>query len=656
MNDIVLNSSIKGRNYVGGITGYYDESETQIKYNRVENTEILGSENFIGGIVGYTAANINFNYSVNCTVTGQKSVGGLIGRIEKGEVYNNYTNNTVIAEENVGGIIGYLDNSKMTDQIYIIKVFYNYIANSTINADTNIGGLIGNLYKELYSVEDYYSNYAQVDLVSNNIATTSLGIGGMQNQNQYLKDTYYYKYSSINGENPTAQNEVFIPQNSYLGEEELKQQSTYTSKLKWSTGNWNFNVLSNGKYPIINSNNLTDQKGIDLPKDAEHIIGSSGINMMSLEDFNELSNSTESNNEENTETPEQSFEYEGKEIQTYSTYSVVKSEDGSSVRRNAKLYVKNNTLYAVPTVLAMSKDSRTNSESNSNNSNNNKVIPVANNLILDSYNGKEYETILGSDGKMYDLKESITYPENFINKDIESIGNNLNSDTKEIEVTYKNGDKVKFNYQTGEVITASENTSKQKGLFEYIKEKVGSIGDNVGIENEELRNKYEESKELQSKLEETPVEEAMEEQSREIDNNNGKNIENNNSGANAENSNSETNIDSQGNTNSNLGNTASVATTETNSANNSNTEKRYISMYNEETGNYEIYDERELLDTTKEEVVSENEKIEANNLNKYYASEGNTKNRSMGILWIVLSIIGIGIILFVLKKNLKKKN
>ena len=32
------------------------------------------------------------------------------------------------------------------------------------------------------------------------------------------------------------------------------------------------------------------------------------------------------------------------------------------------------------------------------------------------------------------------------------------------------------------------------------------------------------------------------------------------------------------------------------------------SMYNEETGQYEIYNEEELLDTTKEEVVSENEK------------------------------------------------
>ena len=59
-----------------------------------------------------------------------------------------------------------------------------------------------------------------------------------------------------------------------------------------------------------------------------------------------------------------------------------------------------------------------------------------------------------------------------------------------------------------------------------------------------------------------------------------------------------------------------------------------------------------MLDTTKEEVVSENEKIEANNLNKYYASEGETKNTKMGIVWVVISIIGVGIILFVLGKKI----
>ena len=79
-------------------------------------------------------------------------------------------------------------------------------------------------------------------------------------------------------------------------------------------------------------------------------------------------------------------------------------------------------------------------------------------------------------------------------------------------------------------------------------------------------------------------------------------------------------------------------------------------MYNQEKGEYEIYDEKELLDTSQEEVVSENEKIEANNLKEYYASEGETKNTKMGIVWIVISIIGVGIILFALRKNLKKKN
>ena len=69
----------------------------------------------------------------------------------------------------------------------------------------------------------------------------------MQNQNQYLQDAYYYKYSTINGVNPTSQNEVFIQQEDYLTEDELKEQTTYTSKLKWTSGNWNFTVLQNNK-------------------------------------------------------------------------------------------------------------------------------------------------------------------------------------------------------------------------------------------------------------------------------------------------------------------------------------------------------------------------------------------------------------------------
>ena len=35
--------------------------------------------------------------------------------------------------------------------------------------------------------------------------------------------------------------------------------------------------------------------------------------------------------------------------------------------------------------------------------------------------------VLGEDGRLYDLKETIKYPENFVNEGIESIGNNLDS-------------------------------------------------------------------------------------------------------------------------------------------------------------------------------------------------------------------------------------
>ena len=270
--------------------------------------------------------------------------------------------------------------------------------------------------------------------------------------------------------------------------------------------------------------------------------------------------------------------------------------------------MKDNNLYAIPVVINVGQER--NSE---------EIVSVANNLIIDSFNGKEYETVLGSDGKLYDLKEPIAYPENFVNSDIESIGNNLNSDFHEVEVSYKNGNKIKFNYQTGEIISSSEADDAEKiGLFNYLKEKISEIGNSNSEVSQEIKTKYEASKELQTKLEETSVEEAIEKQNT-----------------------SELEEGIEG-----------VTITENNVTNNSLTENKYISVYDEEIDDYLIYNEEELLDTTKQEVVSENEKIEANNLNEYYASEGETKNTKMGIVWIVISIIGVGITLFVLGKKI----
>ena len=592
----ICDSTIEGKgtnsNNVGGVFG---TQEFAGGATGAINTLVKSLGSNVGGVIGYVAtqASTNTVLAIDCTVEGYSAVGGAYGRIDGGTHNREYNNSKVSASSHTaGGIVGYLDNENMTAVSNNSSIYDSYFADGKISAPRNVGGLIGDIAEKLYMPEEfYYSNYVQADIESEDSSSISLGIGGRPDQNQYLKNTYYYKYSSINGENPTANNEPFISTENYLIEEELKEEATYTLKLKWENG-WNFSNLIKNKYPILYVS-IIQQSGIDIPKDSEHIIES-------------VKNSIETQNIEPQEEPEQIFEYNKKTIQTYSTYSVITSSDGSQVTRNAKLYVKDNTLYAIPSVVSTNEES--------------EIIPVANNLIVDSYNGKEYETVLGSDGKLYDLKEPITYPESFVNSDIESIGNNLSSDVKEVEIIYKNGDKIKFNYQTGEVISSSKAEDTEKtGLFDYLKEKISEIGNSNSEVSQEITTKYEESKELQTKLEETSVEEAIEKQ----------NIANSEQG---------------------------VTTTENNVTNNSLTENKYISMYNEETGQYEIYNEEELLDTTKEEVVSENEKIEANNLSKYYASEGETKNTKMGIVWIVISIIGVGIILFVLRKNLKKKN
>ena len=594
VNNAYVNDSkiISTGDYVGGINGRNDRELADVY---VENSEITGRNN-VGGIAGINNLNITRVYVYNCKIVGTNNIGGIIGNIIRGSISFTYNNAIIVGTSNIGGIIGYFPNTGVTSTNNNTNISYNYVSTS-ISGSNNIGGLFGKIDVELYNTDSYFKgNYFEIYITTEDESTSSPGVGSRKIENSNLLNTYIYKYGTINGKNIDI-NSNYFTEDKYLVEEDLKNTTTYTSKLLWSTRYWNFDSLQNNKYPLLsNTSYLLNQTGIDLPKDEEHIIGNEA-------DTNSLEN------EMLTEEVEQTFEYDNKEIMTYSTYSVITAMDGTQVTRNAKLYVKDNTLYAIPSVVSTNEES--------------EIVPVADNLILDRYNGKEYETVLGSDGKIYDLKEPIEYPENFLNSDIESIGNNLNSDEKEVEVTYKNGDKIKFNYQTGEIISSSEANSEKTGLFDYLKEKIAEIGDTSANEvSQDIITKYEESKELQTKLEETSVEEAIEKQ----------NI------ANAE---------------QEIG---GITTTENNVTNNSLTENKYISMYNEETGQYEIYNEEELLDTTKEEVVSENEKIEANNLSEYYASEGETKNTKMGIVWIVISIIGVGIILFVLRKNLKKKN
>ena len=645
---IVRNSNIKGKDYVGGIEGFiYGYGGGKRK---IFNSHIIGTEDYIGGIAGYSGGSargymevvnctiegvgansdyvggfdgigsgsiqrsfikdskieatgnyvggfngesgniegneVYFNYAKNVEVIGYSKVGGMFGNLVRSmKISENYINATVSAIANeAGGLLGYLDNSNMTAVSNTTRIYSNYFVGN-VSGTTNIGGIIGDIAEDLYMPERfYYSNYIEAYLDSDDTNTVSLGIGGRQNQNQYVKDTYYYKYSSINGENPNEQNEIFISSDKYLVEEELKEQTTYTSKLKWTSGNWNFTVLQNNKYPTINSSSLSNQEGIDIPKDSEHNI--SGQTNSALNNGIQVTRINE-DNQVTSQNPEQTFEYAGKQITTYSDYSIIQDTEGNSVKRDAKLYLKEGNLYAISPNIDM----------------------VDRNFIIDNYNGKEYETVLGTDGKLYDLKEKLTYPENFKNEDIKSIGNNLDTEEKEVEVTYNNGDKIKFDYQTGEIISEEKLDENKTGLIEFIQDKLTTKEDAITT-NEEG---YEDTKELIQKLEEVPVEKAEE-------------IQNNNE--------QQENQSESQNTNS----------------------TNYITTYNTTSDRYEIYNEEELLNTTKQTVETENEKIEKNNLSSFYSAQISKAPEETGKTAIYIIILAVIIVLAILIRYNKNKN
>ena len=599
---VCKNSTIEGTtsnsNNIGGVMG---QCTWDNGYDYGINNIVISKGSNVGGLYGLynisSSGGATSTYVKGGSVEGYSNVGGVIGYIAKGNVAKTYTDTNVTGINDVGGIVGYVLNQSV--EANSTGINNCYVANSTIKAQNNVGGLVGSFSNSVgEGIQYFYNNYVHADIISDNKETASLGFGKQKNEIVGAKNIYVYKYSTVNGERVSTENDKYIVPANYLAEVDLKQESTYKTKIGWEA-NYIYTTLKEGKYPIISG--VSNQEGIILPTDPLE-------NMLNEDDIQNVEeNITSGANNEDVykEKLQYTFNYKGKIIKTYETYSEIIAEDNSkTVRNDMRLYVKDGNLYALPVTMDIDG---------------NKIKLVENNFIIDSFNGKEYETVLGSDGKIYDLKEAIKYPENFVNNGIASMGNNLTSEDfgkklYEIEVTYKNGNKVRFNYQTGEIISLTEKLNKTE-LFDYVKDKLLEIGNSNSGELQEITTKYEESKKLQNKLEKIPVEEALQRK------------------------------------NSNTNKLDDIANSENNEANNSLKETRYISIYNTEKDEYQIYQEEELLDTTKQEVVSENEKIEANNLNKYYASEGKSRNKNMGILWITLSIIGVVIILFAIKKR-----
>ena len=195
----LVNSSITGRNYVGGIVGF-----------------------LYGGTIS-KCCNMG-------AVSGTTDVGGIVGRCQSGSIENCYSMANVTANtSNAGGICGYNYSATITNT-YVGK-------NKTITAGTFAGGICG------YNNSGTLTSCHTIDISSVSSSTYCGGLVGKDNGGTYSNCTYYY-YAAMDG-NSTRQNG--------LGNEAAGSTTTNPtgisskdSDFKSAVGSGNYCYLLNG--------------------------------------------------------------------------------------------------------------------------------------------------------------------------------------------------------------------------------------------------------------------------------------------------------------------------------------------------------------------------------------------------------------------------
>jgi hypothetical protein len=104
----VVEATIIGKNYVGGVAGYNDSSST-ITHCYITGT-IFGTDT-VGGLTGYNAGIVTDCYSL-ATVGAADYAGGLAGyNAGSGSITNCYVAGMVDGNDSVGGVVGYNSGS-----------------------------------------------------------------------------------------------------------------------------------------------------------------------------------------------------------------------------------------------------------------------------------------------------------------------------------------------------------------------------------------------------------------------------------------------------------------------------------------------------------------------------------------------------------------
>ncbi len=163
VENLGVQGSVKGRQYIGGVVGW---SEGVIKNCR--NSTVVEGMASVGGVVGRNSNGAVIIQSYNkATILGTNNIGGVVGD-NYGTISGSYNNGGVNGTDEVGGIVGWNWNGSTVEECY----------NTGLVSGLNyyVGGVVGNNYGTI--IRSY--NAGLVEGVSNVGGIVGWNDGGVQ--------------------------------------------------------------------------------------------------------------------------------------------------------------------------------------------------------------------------------------------------------------------------------------------------------------------------------------------------------------------------------------------------------------------------------------------------------------------------------------------
>ncbi len=196
----LVNVSVSGNNYVGGLVGknhgtisnFYATGNVSghsnvggligVNWGTVNNSystaSVSGSRDDVGGLVGYNYGIVNDSYAIG-NVSGYNGIGGFIGYNYNGMVSNSYATGSVKGNDDVGGLVGHNYNGTVS----------NSYATGSVKGNDDVGGLVG---------DNSYST------VSKSYATGNVNgntwVGGLVGWNSHSTVSNSYATGNVNGD------------------------------------------------------------------------------------------------------------------------------------------------------------------------------------------------------------------------------------------------------------------------------------------------------------------------------------------------------------------------------------------------------------------------------------------------------------------------